>query len=162
MLLKATFTPRLVEARHRAVHFWKPTVFAGCRSDWRKHVLNFDAYKYFLTAAEELNFTQAAKKLYITQQALSRQIDKLEKTYNVRLFNREPPMSLTAAGKCLYRHIYKLMDDWTTNTRCAMSWMISPIWPRISSPWVPPIFAAASCCPVCWELSAASIRTFKF
>lgn len=73
--------------------------------------MNFENYKYFLAAAEELNFTQAAKKLYLTQQALSRQIDKLEKCYNVRLFNREPPMSLTLAGECLYRHICKIMDD---------------------------------------------------
>lgn len=73
--------------------------------------MNFENCKYFIAAAEELNFTQAAKKLFMTQQALSKQIDKIEKAYNVRLFNREPPMSLTEAGECLYRHMCRLMDD---------------------------------------------------
>lgn len=73
--------------------------------------MNLENYKYFVAAAEELNFTQAAKKLYVTQQALSKQIDKVEKFYNARLFNREPPMSLTPAGECLYRHMCRIMDD---------------------------------------------------
>jgi len=73
--------------------------------------VNFENYKYFIAAAEDLNFTQAAKKLFLSQQALSKQIDKMEKAYHVKLFNREPPMSLTPAGECLYRHICRLMDD---------------------------------------------------
>lgn len=73
--------------------------------------MNFENYRYFVVAAEELNFTQAAKKLFVTQQALSKQMDKMEKFYNARLFNREPPMSLTPAGECLYRHMCRLMDD---------------------------------------------------
>lgn len=73
--------------------------------------MNLENYKYFVAAAEELNFTQAAKKLFVTQQALSKQIDKIEKFYNARLFNREPPMSLTPEGECLYRHMCRIMDD---------------------------------------------------
>lgn len=73
--------------------------------------MNLENYKYFAAAAEELNFTQAAKKMYVTQQALSKQVDKIEKFYNARLFNREPPMSLTPAGECLYRHVCRIMDD---------------------------------------------------
>ena len=73
--------------------------------------MNLESYKYFIAAAEELNFTKAAKRLYMTQQALSKQIDKLEKCYNARLFNREPPMSLTPAGECLYRHMCRILDD---------------------------------------------------
>lgn len=73
--------------------------------------MNLESYKYFVAAAEELNFTKAAKRLYVTQQALSKQIDKIEKFYNARLFNREPPMSLTAEGECLYRHMCRIMDD---------------------------------------------------
>lgn len=38
--------------------------------------MNFDNYRYFAAAAEELNFTKAARKLFMTQQALSKQIDK--------------------------------------------------------------------------------------
>ena len=43
--------------------------------------MNFDNYRYFAAAAEELNFTKAARKLFMTQQALSKQIDKMEKEY---------------------------------------------------------------------------------
>ncbi len=72
--------------------------------------MNLEYYKNFLVAANELNFTQAAKKLYMTQQALSKQIESLEKTYHTRLFNREPPMSLTPSGECMYRNLSQIMD----------------------------------------------------
>ena len=45
--------------------------------------MNFDNYRYFAAAAEELNFTKAARKLFMTQQALSKQIDKMEKEYKI-------------------------------------------------------------------------------
>lgn len=73
--------------------------------------MNFDNYRYFAAAAEELNFTKAARKLFMTQQALSKQIDKMEKEYNTRLFNREMPMSLTPAGECMYRHVCRILDN---------------------------------------------------
>ena len=61
--------------------------------------MNFTTLKYFLTAAEEMNITRAANKLYISQQALSSHISKLEKELNVKLFNRSPNLSLTQAGR---------------------------------------------------------------
>lgn len=73
--------------------------------------MNFDNYRYFAAAAEELNFTKAARRLFMTQQALSKQIDKMEKAYNTRLFNRETPMSLTPAGECMYRHVCRILDN---------------------------------------------------
>jgi len=79
--------------------------------------LNFDNYRYFAAAAEELNFTKAARKLFMTQQALSKQIDKMEKEYNTRLFNRETPMSLTPAGECMYRHVCRILDNETESIR---------------------------------------------
>jgi DNA-binding transcriptional LysR family regulator len=44
--------------------------------------------KYFLTAARCLNFTEAARQLYITQPALSQQITAMEKELNMQLFVR--------------------------------------------------------------------------
>ena len=56
-------------------------------------------FKYFLTAAEEMNFRKAAQKLFITQQSLSAQIQKLENYYGVLLFERKPRLMLTPAGQ---------------------------------------------------------------
>lgn len=64
--------------------------------------MNFTNLEYFLTLAKELNFTKAANKLYISQQSLSAHIFKLEKFFNVKLFDRKQPITLTPAGKCLF------------------------------------------------------------
>ncbi|MBQ6582856.1 MAG: LysR family transcriptional regulator [Mogibacterium sp.] len=63
--------------------------------------MNFRNLEYFLAAAEELNFTRAAQKLYISQQSLSGHIAKLEAELGVRLFDRTPELKLTYAGERL-------------------------------------------------------------
>ena len=56
--------------------------------------------RYFLKAAETLNFTDAAKQMYITQSTLSQQIKQLEDELNVLLFDRiGKKVYLTEAGK---------------------------------------------------------------
>lgn len=64
--------------------------------------MNFTNLEYFLVLAKELNFTRTANKLYISQQSLSAHIAKLEKYFNVSLFDRTSPLKLTPAGRCLY------------------------------------------------------------
>ncbi len=73
-------------------------------------MINFLNLEYFLVAAEELNFTRAAKRLYISQQSLSNHISNLEKEFDIILFNRTPPLSLTYAGQVLRDRARELLD----------------------------------------------------
>ena len=66
--------------------------------------MNFLNLQYFCVAAEELSFTKAAKRLFISQQSLSSHISRLEEEFGVVLFNRTQPVTLTQAGECLYRN----------------------------------------------------------
>lgn len=72
--------------------------------------MNFLTIEYFLTAAEELNFTRAASRLYISPQSLSSHIAKLEEELGVELFNRTHPMTLTYAGEVFCRRMGEIMD----------------------------------------------------
>ena len=73
-------------------------------------MINFLNLEYFLVAAEELNFTRAAKRLYISQQSLSNHISNLEKEFDVVLFNRTSPLTLTYAGQALKTRARELLD----------------------------------------------------
>ena len=56
--------------------------------------------KYFVKSAEYLNFSEAAKHLYITQSTLSQQIKQLEFELGFTLFLRNSRhISLTEAGE---------------------------------------------------------------
>lgn len=56
--------------------------------------------KYFVKIAETLNFSEAAKALYITQSTLSQQIRQLEQEVNAQLFERNNHnVRLTEAGE---------------------------------------------------------------
>lgn len=63
--------------------------------------------EYFLKVAETLNFSEAAKTLYISHQALSKQIQLLEEDLNISLFERTTTkVLLTETGQKLYE-LYK-------------------------------------------------------
>ena len=55
--------------------------------------MNFLNLQYFCVAAEELSFTKAAKRLFISQQSLSSHISRLEEEFGVVLFNRTQPVT---------------------------------------------------------------------
>jgi DNA-binding transcriptional LysR family regulator len=59
--------------------------------------------RYFVAVAEELSFAAAARRLYVSQQALSRDIQQYERQLGVRLFDRTTrTVRLTASGDALY------------------------------------------------------------
>ncbi|MFJ8861805.1 LysR family transcriptional regulator [Streptomyces sp. NPDC102451] len=58
--------------------------------------------RQFIVVAEELNFTRAGARLFVAQQALSRQIRQLEEELGVQLFERTTRrVALTQAGEAL-------------------------------------------------------------
>ena len=60
---------------------------------------SLDLLKGFESAARHLNFTHAADELYLTQSAVSRQIQTLEESLGVKLFTRQRHgLALTAEG----------------------------------------------------------------
>lgn len=66
----------------------------------------------FVAVAEELNFTRAAQRLFIAQQALSKQIQQLEDRIGTRLLERNTrTVSLTSAGEVLLVQARLLLAD---------------------------------------------------
>lgn len=62
--------------------------------------MNTKQIQYALALAEELSFSQVAEKLGISQPALSKQIQHLEKELGVKLFERNTqPITVTPAGE---------------------------------------------------------------
>ncbi|MEU8751035.1 LysR family transcriptional regulator [Streptomyces chartreusis] len=70
--------------------------------------------RYFVSVAEELHFTRAAERLYVSQPALSKQVRALERHLGVELFRRDPQgVTLTEAGAALLPHARRVLDAWS-------------------------------------------------
>ena len=68
--------------------------------------------RYFIAVAEELNFTRAARRLHLSQPALSVQIRHLERDLGVDLLRRTSrSVELTDAGRGLHEDLRRLFTD---------------------------------------------------
>ncbi|MFF9427591.1 LysR family transcriptional regulator [Streptomyces sp. NPDC014746] len=69
--------------------------------------------RYFLAVAEELHFTRAAARLYVSQPALSKQIRALERQLGAALFDRDRRgVALTPVGTALLPHARAVLAAW--------------------------------------------------
>lgn len=74
---------------------------------------NYKQLLTFVTVVDEGGFSPAAKKLFITQPAVSWQIKSLEKVLDVLLIERsEREVLLTQAGEILYRNSKIIIDQY--------------------------------------------------
>ena len=68
--------------------------------------------KYFVTVIDCNSFTEAAEQCYVSQSAISQQIQALEKELGVQLIIRKNRrFSLTPAGEYFYQHSKGLLDE---------------------------------------------------
>lgn len=73
--------------------------------------MNYDRIRYFVKASDCLNFSEAARQMYITPQAFGRQISLLEEELGAELFVRSrQKAALTYEGEILYKHMAPLVD----------------------------------------------------
>ena len=68
--------------------------------------------RYFITAAETLSFTEAGKRHFISQTAITQHIQALEEQLGVQLFVREKRrVRLTPAGEIFYKEAKAILEQ---------------------------------------------------
>jgi DNA-binding transcriptional LysR family regulator len=74
--------------------------------------------RHFVAVAEELHFSRAAQRLFVAQQALSRDVRKLEDRLGVRLLDRTTRrVTLTPAGATLLTRARELLAHFDATVR---------------------------------------------
>lgn len=81
--------------------------------------INYELYKVFYCVAVTLSFSEASRRLFISQSAVSQSIKVLEKKLNQKLFVRSTKkVQLTPDGETLFRYIEPAMNLIRQGERC--------------------------------------------
>ncbi len=73
--------------------------------------MDLNSLNYFTELTKDLNMTQTAKRLYLSQQTLSNHIARLERYCGTALFYRKPRLSLTPAGRALLHFSSSILNQ---------------------------------------------------
>ncbi len=80
--------------------------------------MNLTALRYYVTLYQERSISRAADRLYMTRQALSKSLAKLEKEVGVKLIRSTGRgIEFTAAGDLFYRRVSRLLHDYDAALR---------------------------------------------
>jgi DNA-binding transcriptional LysR family regulator len=75
-------------------------------------MINLNQLRAFYQAAKHLNFSEAAKALYVTQPAVAAQLKAFEKHCELKLFKKKAgKLYLTEEGKVIYKYAQKVFND---------------------------------------------------
>src|SRR5437667_11281034 len=73
--------------------------------------INLDLIRCFLTVVESGGFTQASKRLHVTQSGITLKIKRLEENLKCKLFKRTvKPLELSAEGEVVLGYARRLLD----------------------------------------------------
>lgn len=73
--------------------------------------MDLNKLNYIIVIAEEKSFSKAAKKLFISQPALSQYVSTIENELNMKIFDRNKyPIKLTVAGEVFIKNAKELLN----------------------------------------------------
>jgi LysR family transcriptional regulator, glycine cleavage system transcriptional activator len=113
----------------------------------RYDVPPLDPLLAFEAAARNLSFTKAAAELFLTQSAVSRQIQQLEEHLKVKLFERRArTLLLTESGQLLYRATQEALETLQESARrvrgtATMNAVVVATTPGFATLWLIPHLA---------------------
>jgi DNA-binding transcriptional LysR family regulator len=89
-----------------------PATAGGVRGSTAAQALRVDLLEAFVILAEELHFTRASRRLFLSQSGLSRRIHMLEAVLGVELLQRTTRIvDLTPAGEALLPHARAILQS---------------------------------------------------
>lgn len=103
--------------------YWCP---ARIGTTGRRVVINVEYIREFVVLARYLNFTTAARELFLSQPTLSKHMTALESQLGASLITRKPTVELTATGTVFYEQALALLQDLDERLEAIQSFCTSP------------------------------------